>query len=149
MSAGVKVGLGCKLYYNAGTFGSPTWTLINITQDLDLNLEKGKAESKRRGNTWTKTLPVTKTGPVEFKILADTSDPTYQVLRDAFLNDTVLDVAIAEGPIATSGTEYERGDYYCYSFKRHEPLEQAASVDVALDLAEGTGRDPSFTTVGS
>jgi hypothetical protein len=148
MAAGLRCGLDDKLYINSGNHGAPTWIECQLVQDLNLDLEKDKAEIKARLSRWVMTLPTHKKAPVSFKILGDTSDTNYATLRDAFINDTLCDVAIADGAIATSGTEYFRADFYLYGFKKAQPLGEANTADVTMDLAYSLNT-PAFTTVGS
>jgi len=145
---GAVVGLTCKGYRNTGSYGSPTWNEITPVRDLNLNLDKGAAEVKARLSTWTQNLPTLKTADLEFGIIADTAIDDYNALRDAYLNDTVVDVAVADGAIATTGTQYFRADYYATGFKRGEPLEEVATVDITMKLAYSSNA-PAFTTVGS
>jgi len=143
-----QVGLDCKFYRNTGTYGTPTWLEIPIVQEATLGLDKAKADASVRTARYKQNLPTLKSAPIELKILADVADTNYDALRDAFMNDTVLDVAMANGAIATNGTEYFRADYVCFGFKRAEPLLEAATVDVALDLVY-SAHAPGFTNVGT
>src|SRR5262245_2768193 len=99
-----KVGLNCKAYRNTGNFASPVWNEITIARDLTINLTKDDADSSVRGQTWRTRLSTLKDAQVDLNVLHDPSVDDYNVLRDAFLNDTVIDFAFADGAIATTGT---------------------------------------------
>jgi len=142
------VGLDCKCYLNTGSYGSPVWLEITIIQDLSLALDKGKAEATPRGNTWKMTQPTIKSGPLEFRILGDVTNALYDLLRDAWLNDLIADMAVSSGPLAGPFIEYFRADYYVYEFKRQEPLLEACTVGIAMDLA-WSSHVPGFVSVGS
>lgn len=145
MGAGLRIGMNCKFYRNTGTYGSPTWTVIPITKDLSLKLSKDKASIKTRGSTWEQTLPVHKKAPLDFKLLGDESDTNFDAVRDAYVADTLLDLAIADDVIATTGTRYFRADYYVYDFSIDEPFDDR-SASVACDIGYST-HTPAFTTV--
>lgn len=132
--AGV-VGLDQKIYRNTGTYGTPVWNEITITMDLTTNHESEKAEARIRGNSAVQTKPLHQRDPIDLTILADTAVDDYNALRDAWLNRTVLDLAVADGAIATTGTQYWRADYYAYGFARGEPIDGFATVNIPLDLA--------------
>jgi len=154
---GAKVGLTCKLYLNTSVnvdpYAVPRWEEVTLVRDLNLNLDKGVAEVKARLSTWVQNLPTLKSGPVEYGIIADravtfplVAASIYNTLRDAYLAGTVLDFAVADGAIATSGTEYFRADYQISGFKRGEPLEEVATVDITMNL-NYSSHTPGFTTV--
>lgn len=149
MAAGLRVGLKGYLYYNAGTYNSPSWTAISIVNDkVMLGLEKTMAAFVCRGSTFEENLPLIKKAPLSWKMLSDTSDSVHDVLRDMFINDTVADLAFADDAIATSGTRYWRADYYLSKFPMDQPLDQANNVEVEAVLARSSN-SRSFTTVGS
>lgn len=149
MATGLRTGLDCKLYYNTGNYSSPVWTLIPIVQSLTQAFDKDKGEVKYRGSPWKKNLFLHKAGPMEFNVIKDTSQATYAVLRDGWLNNTIFDMAVADDLINTTGTEYMRGDYGVFGFKAGQPIDGINTNDVAMDLAYSNNADPSFTTVGS
>ena len=148
MGLGLFVGLSNKLYRNAGNYAVPTWTVIPTVKDLNLNLETGKADASDRGSTFRMFLQTLRTAPLEFKIIGDTLASEYDVLRDAWVNGTTIDMAVAESNIATTNCEYWRADYGVFGFKRGEPLEDVDTVDIAMDLIHSSNA-PGFTTVGS
>lgn len=142
----VNAGVSCKLYYNSGTHGSPTWVAVDDAKDVMVNLGMGKAEVKRRGNGWVQTLPTLKTAPITFGMVREVANTPHNTLRDAYLNKTVMDFAVADGAIATTGTQYFRADYYLYAFPINQPLEEAEDINVEADLAVSSNA-PAFTTV--
>lgn len=143
--AGVTVGLNCILYRNAGTHGSPTWTAMTSVKDVNLNLDITKAEAVARLSSFKSYAGGLISGPLEFSMLADTALSEYDVLKAGVLAKTVFDFAMANGPIATAGTEYWRADYLLFGWKRNEPLEESATIDVQADLAYSSNV-PAFVT---
>jgi len=148
MGLGVSVGLNCKFYRNTGTYNSPTWTEITIIQDATLKLAVDKAQAFARLSKWKQYLYALSEAPIDLKLLGDTSNAAYDAIWGAMINQTTLDLAMAEVAIATTGCEYWRGIYNVYQFQRSEQLEEGDTVDVAIDLAYQTNQ-PGFTTVGS
>ena len=130
----VRAGIDCQMYRNTGTYGTPVWNSITITRDATLGLDKGKPEAKDRQSRWKRHWFALKTGPISFNILADPAVDDYDVLQDAYLNDTILDLAFANGAIATSGTRYFRADYGVYGFSQGQPLEDMETVDCEVDI---------------
>ena len=141
-----KLGLDAKLYHNTGTYGVPVWDLIPDARDVTINLERSAAEVSRRGSDWKKFLPALSDATVEFELVYNPTDADFTAIRDAYLNGTILDMAIADGWIATTGTQYLRSEMYVTSFVRGEPLEDMLTLSVTVKPAESTN-DPTWTTV--
>jgi hypothetical protein len=131
---GVRAGLDCQLYRNTGTYGTPVWNAISIVKDANLALDKSKPEATARLSRWKQHWFGLKSGPISFNILADPAIDDYAVLEDAFWNDTILDIAFANGAIATTGTRYTRADFGVFGFDDGQPLEDAETIDIEIDL---------------
>ena len=129
----VRLGMDAKLYRNAGTFAAPNWNLIPNVRDLTLNLETGEADvTTRANNGWRATVATLKDASIEFEMVWDTSDEDFTAIRNAFLNNTPLEVAVLDGLVATTGSQGLRATCMVTSFTRNEPLEEAITVNVTV-----------------
>ena len=145
MAGKLTIGLFSDIYYNSGTYAAPTWTAIPVARDVNLNLERGTAEVKSRNSNFAMTFVTFYEADLEFEILADTSEAAYTAMQAAFVGATVEDLAVADGPIATSGTVYWRADYNLTAFKRPQPLEGVNTIGLSAKLAYSTNPQ-GFTT---
>lgn len=141
-----KVGLDLKTYRNTGVYGTPVWNEITIARDETVGGDKTKAEATARLSRYRQTIPGLKSRPITLNILADPAVDDFDSLRDAWVNDTLLDMAFADGAIATPGTKYWRGDYYVYGFSDGRPLDDTRTVDVEMDLGY-SANVPAYTLV--
>lgn len=141
-----KIGFNYKLYRNTGTYGSPTWNEITVTRDLTLNMTHGEAVASSRASEYEVTLATLKQVSIDFSTVLDTAGDDYAALKTAFLNRTTVDCAVADGAIATAGTEYFRCDYVITNFTRSEPLQDVVTVDVTLKPTPSSNT-PGYTTV--
>ena len=147
MGAGLKVGVNQALVYNSGSDGSPTWVEITAAKDVALPLDMGMAEIKARLSIFVQHLPAMMQAPLEFGMIADTSLAPYNVLRNAQINQTLVDLAVTDdATIATSGADYFRAHYYIGGFKVDQKLEEGQEVQVTAALAYST-RVPAWTDV--
>jgi hypothetical protein len=145
----MKIGLEMKLYRNTGTYESPTWTEMTNVRDVTLNLEKGEADVTTRGSGgFRATKGTLKDASLEFESVYDPDDADYVALETAYFNDTALDVAVADGDIAVSGTKYIRAEMEVFSFSRSEPLEEGVTVSVSMKPTY-SAHPPAQVTVGS
>ena len=128
-----KLGMEGKLYYNAGTYATPDWKELKNVKDVTLNMEKGEADVTTRGNAgWRATVGTLKEGSLEFEMVWDTEDEGFAALQAAWFGDTPVEMAVMDGPIATSGSQGLRATMSVISFSRKEPLEEAMSVSVSV-----------------
>lgn len=140
-------GLDCKLYYNTGTYGTPTWTEIDNCRDLSMSREKGDADGSKRSSTWREKLTTLKDMSIEWEMVYDTEDANFAALKTAWDDNTNLDLAIADGAIATSGTEYTRAICKLFDFTEEQPLEDVVVVSVSAAPTPNSDQSPSFETV--
>ena len=143
-----KLGQNAKLYRNTGTFASPTWTEISNVKDLDLSLEKDKSEvTTRGGGGWKLTVATLKDAKIEFEMIWDTADAAFTAIRNSFLNDTVVEFLVLDGPVGTSGNQGLRAECMVASFTRSEKLTEALMVKVSTQPTYSTNGPPTWYTV--
>lgn len=127
------LGLNCKLYRNTGTYAVPVWEEIGNCRDVTLNMEKGEADvTTRSNNGWRAILGTLKDASIDFSMVWDTGDADFEAVRDAFLDNTLLDMAIMDGDIAVAGSQGLRAEMSVLGFTRNEPLEEGVTVDVSI-----------------
>jgi len=127
------LGLAAKLYYNTGSYASPTWTLIGNVKDVTLTLEKGTADiTTRAAAGWRATVGTLKDLTIEFAMVWDTTDAAFTAIQTAFMNNTSIEVVALDGLVATTGSQGPRVTCDVTSFSRSEPLEDALTVSVTL-----------------
>lgn len=144
-----KAGMQAKLYRNTATFETPTWALVPNVKDLTLNLEKGQADvTTRANNGWKASVGTLKDAGIEFEMVWDTEDEGFAAIRDAYLNDTPLELAVMDGDITTAGSEGLRAAFVVTNFSRKEPLEEGISVSVTLKVAYSE-HAPEWMTVAA
>jgi len=128
-----QLGMRGKLYRNTGTYGVPVWEEIDNVKDLTLNLEKAEADVTTRANDgWRAKLGALKDASIDYEMVWDTEDPNFEAVKDAWFDDTLIDMAVMDGDIATSGSQGLRAEMAVLTFTREEPLEEAMKASVNL-----------------
>jgi predicted secreted protein len=133
----IRLALKAKLYRNTSTNQTPSWNEVKNVKDLTLTLEKSEADVTTRGNDgWRATIGALKDASIEFAMVWDTADDDFTAIKDAWFNDTSIELAVMDGPIvAPSGGEASQGlRAHCavLNFSRNEALEDAIMVDVSI-----------------
>ena len=121
-----------KMYYNSGTYASPTWVVIDLARDVTLTLGKGEGDGSVRAVDWELVVAGLKTLELSFDIRYEPGETQYDDLRDAFHGDTVQDFAVMGGDIGTIGSEGVRFPGLVTNFARNEPLNDTSTSSVTV-----------------
>lgn len=141
------IGQEFYMYFNAGSYASPTWTLVENCRDLDWPAEAAGVDMSTRLSAYEKQQAGMLSCPINWQMLHDQSDTDFTTIQTAFLARTTKEFAIADGPIATTGTAYFRTALAAITkFSRSEPLKDAVTVDVSIFPAPDTNA-PALTVV--
>lgn len=139
----MALGIDAKLYHNTGSFSTPTWSEIPIVSELTSSLEKVMGKIKSRKSKWNRNRPSTRDLSIDFQLEDDPDDAGFQALRDAWLNDTLIDMAAVDQDIANSGAQGPRAEFYVTKFERGEPLEEGMTYSVTIVPGDG-GNEPEW-----
>jgi len=140
MATSVKAGFDCKVEVNTTGVSGGTWVEVTLARDLTLTLERAEIDaSSRGGDGWRERIGGLKDGTVELEILdATAAGNGYSILRDAFLNGTLIGVRVLNGETAgTGGVEGIVMLMTVLNFTRNEPLEDVVTWNVSLSNAPG------------
>jgi hypothetical protein len=85
------------------TWSASGWDEVTQVADLSTALDVAEADATTRANNgWEQTVNVLKRGELTFELVYDPADVDYQSIRDAYLNQTELAMAILDGAIANT-----------------------------------------------
>lgn len=133
------LGKNAKLYRNTATWATPTFDEITNVRDLKQNLTAEEIDvTIRGGGGWDLKAPGNKNGAVEFEMLWDDTDADFTALKDAFFNETSIELLALDGSSATSGKQGLRADMSVLSFERNEPLRGPITVSVKVAPTNST-----------
>ena len=145
---GITTGLTSYAYYmSAGTFGTPTLTLIPAIKDLKFTNSLKSIPATSRDDTHDRVLPGRFTKSATFSILRNKTATVQAALKGFFVAKTKTVFAFADAPAATSLTKYTKVDCYITNWSENEPEEGVATVDVEVMLAADSANAPTEVTV--
>lgn len=138
-----KLGMkGVLNYKEGGQAGADPWAALTNVTDVTTPLQKSTADATTRANNgWRATVPSLKEGSVDFEMVWDPEDPGFQVIRDAFFNDTVVGLQILD----EADGEGLQADFMISNFTRSEPIEEVMKVAVTAVITYST-TPPSWVT---
>lgn len=132
-----RVGHECKLYYNTGTHASPTWVEVKRAVDVSVGLSKGEADASRRESDWKLTRGGLKDLSVEFGYRwKPGGDTVFDAIWDSFVNNTAVQVYVADGDVGTADTEGIRGFVEVMENGYDQGLEETQLFNVSAKLTD-------------
>lgn len=141
------IGMNGKLYRNTGAYGSPVWNEIPNVKDVKVTLDPDTASAATRNNNGYNAKAATlKNLAYEFEMVWDPTDADMIAIRDAFLNNTTLDVVALDGGSGVSGSQGPRAICMVTKFGRDEPLSDFMKVPVMLEPTYNTTSGPTWYT---
>ncbi len=152
MAGGAETGRECKAYYNAGTFASPTWTIMNQVIDLSYTIGSERGDLSSRISKWKMEGKALNSLELTFgyRKRALVTDAVFDALRPMALSDTKVEFAVCDTAIATTGAEYLRATYQL-EMNENQALTDGVSAEFTAFLTSeedsGTLREPSWVTV--
>lgn len=150
---GAVIGRECNLYYNAGTFSSPTWTLITRAMDVALPISAEYGDVSSRVSIFkmqSKSQVVV--GPLTFgyRYRQLVTDAIFDALRPMTLSNTKVEFAVCDTTIATTGAEYVRATYQL-EMVLNQPMAEGVRCDftatVTSEEDSGVLREPAWVLV--
>lgn len=140
------MGFNGKAYYNTGTYGSPTWTLMSNVGDIEVTDEMTESEIPLRagGGFMFFAAGLRKLG-FSWKMLYNPADTVQTALRSAYAARTATEFLFLDQLVATAGSEGMRASMAITKFARGEPLDGAMMVDVAVKPAYSANVPALFT----
>jgi hypothetical protein len=141
-----QVGLDMDLYYNSGSNASPVWVPVSDCRDLTGPDSFAEADVSRRAAGFKQTEPTLRDASFEWEMVYDPADSAFAALKTRYAAKTLTELALADGPIATSGTIYFRIECKLFKFERNESLEGANLYSVSAKPCYSQNA-PSIVTV--
>lgn len=152
MAGGPLTGRECNLYYNAGSFGSPTWTLINRAIDVSYAIASERGNVSSRASIWKMEIKALNGLELTFgyRYRHLVTDAVFDALRPMGLGQTKVEFAVCDTTIATTGAEYLRATYQL-DMTMNQPLTDGVAAEFTAFLTSeedsGTLREPAWVTV--
>jgi len=136
MSETYNLGMNAKLYYSA-TSGTALASLTEMTavKNVTVNLDAAEADVTTRGNSGFRANAKTlKECGIDFDYQYTSDDSILTDLRNAWLNDTQIELAALTDDQGTGGAEGPKGTFDVVSISRNEDLEEAITHSISCKL---------------
>ena len=140
------LGFNGKLYYNTGSYGTPTWTGIQNVGDINVTDERDVQDLPVRsmGSYMTHAVGLRKL-TYAFQMVYDPADTAQAALLTAYAAGTTKDILVLDGPSSTAGSSGMRAYFHISKFARQEPIGGAMMVDVELKPAYAANAPTAYT----
>ena len=140
------LGFNGKLYYNANTYISPTWTEISNVGDITVTDERDVQDLPVRsmGSFMTHAVGLRKL-TYAWQMVYDPADAAQTALKTAYGTGATVEFLILDGDEATTGSSGVRVTCQLSKFARQEPIGGAMMVDVEIKPAYGANAPAAYT----
>jgi hypothetical protein len=130
-----KTGVFAHLYYNSGTYNSPTWVEVTSAMDVDLPDEMAKAEAGIRGDGGLDaTLVGMRKIGLTFGLLWNTGATDFQALHPAYLAQNNTEFLALDGVSnVNSGSQGPRFTGVITKFHPKQSRNEAIVADVEVE----------------
>ena len=133
MSQEFVLGLNAKLYRRVGgTFAAPVWGEVKSVRAVDTTFEAGSWDGSTRGSKFRKWARTLLDVGFDLELLHKPGDTDQAALRTAFLDGSMVDIAVMDGDIEVAGSEGFRAEMQVFSFSRGEPLEEGLLIKCSV-----------------
>lgn len=129
----IVIGLNCKLLL--GTAGVTATGEVTSIADVSLEMDCSTAKVTTRSScAWEQVIPTIKRAAIHFEMLYLPDDTYFEMLRDAYLNGSLLALFITNG----DGTGLDC-DAIVTEFRIEQDLEKPVKVEVGMVPSRGAG----------
>lgn len=129
-------GIDCKVYYNSGTYGSPTWVEWSCVRDTTFALTLEEVDATcRGGNGFRQSAISLKSIEVSGNAVKDKDDASFVAIETAARSETVLDVLVLDGVRTSADSDGWRMDVQIYGWTENQPYEDIVTIDFTMKPA--------------
>jgi len=136
------------IYRNTGTDEAPTWSEVTCLKDVTVNRPLTKVQMSTRASARHKYKPGYADLEVSATLVHMPSDANYVAIMAAYWAKTSIEIALADGPIATEGTQYQRVTVNVFDLGNPQPLDDETTYDITL-AEDPDGTEYDLVTVGA
>lgn len=138
-----------KMYYNSGSYGSPTWVLISNVGDIEVSDSMSKVQLPlRAGAGFMFNEPGLRDLSFAFKQMWDPADTTQDAIQTAYAARSVLDVILLDQAQGTAGSSGPRAVTKVFKCQREEsPLDGVMMLAVEIAPAYSSNVPSVYTAV--
>jgi hypothetical protein len=144
-----KAGRSVLVYHNTGTYGTPTWNLVDGRRDWNLNAAADVADASDADGGVNEEIVVSRGYELAGQIRWADSADDWEIFRAAFDADphVPLEFAAMYGPIATSATTGRRLTCNVKQFNESFPYKDILVADMVCTPAPNANAKPAIYTV--
>lgn len=148
----MQAGRVCTINYNSATYGTPTWVAIGRASSPSRSQGRPTSRKTYREATTSKNI----TGLLDYEIsfqyiqkddAATGTDSVLAALLASLVSETALDIAMLDGPAATTGSTGIRGPFVVSQMDKSEDDEDAVMYDVTLVEIESDDQETAAYTI--
>ena len=137
-------GLDCELFYNSGTFGSPTWNAVDAVRDANYEISLNEVDASRRGSGgWRENETTLRDATLNVTFIKDKDDTHFVAIQTAAQAGTAVELVAYDGGNA-SGSDGLDAMWKCTSWTETQDLEGIVICEAVFRPTPSTDLTPTF-----
>ena len=119
-----RIGRLSKLYFNTGTYASPTWIEVDKIGDVDIDDAASTSDSDSRESGNTKTIGGNDKFAIKFEYgkVRGIADAAYSEINTSRRTKDCIDTLALDGDVTEEGSEGLRGPFWVTTKNKKEPV---------------------------
>lgn len=111
-ASATKVGIKAVVYRNAGSYGTPTWTAMPMVRDVQAGTSWEFGDAAIRATRVKLYHPTQQDYDIQMVVRDDDADTGVQLLKDAAVTTTAIDLLIMDAAISVEGAQGVRAHFH-------------------------------------
>lgn len=138
------LGLDCEVFYNSGSFGTPSWDPVDAIRDATLELAVNEVDASRRGSGgWRQMETTLKEATLNVTFVKDKADTEFAAIASAVKAGTAIELAAADGANA-SGTEWLDAMWKATQWNETQDLEGVVLIEAVFRPTPDANLTPNW-----
>jgi hypothetical protein len=141
-----RLGRNGKLYYNSGTYGSPTWVEITRARDVNINKSKAESDASSRATVFALSKGAQLILDISFDYQdSDAADTVHDALRASYNDSSAIEILVLNGSKDTAGSKGYRLSMEVMTYNEPQPLTGSQTSQFVLKPCPSSNPPAAYT----
>jgi hypothetical protein len=137
-------GLDCELFYNSGTYASPTWAAVDAVRDANYEISMNEVDASRRGSGgWRQNETTLRDATLNVTFVKDKDDTSFVAIESAAQAGTAVELVAYDGANAV-GSDGLDAKWKCTSWTETQDLEGIVVIEAVFRPTPDADITPNF-----
>jgi len=137
-------GLDCEIFYNSGSYASPTFAEVDAVRDANYEVSLSEVDASRRGSGgWRMNETTLKDATLNITFVKDKDDTSFLAIQTAAQGGTAVELVAYDGADAT-GSDGLDAMWKCTNWNETQDLEGIVICEAVFRPTPDSDLTPTF-----